>query len=79
MPQLQHMPQFQPMAQLPFMLMSHQHMTMVVTYNVLDAQSGYVADVKYEGQPIPYAAPAPAYGPAPIVPAYGRGPVLVAN
>ncbi len=53
--------------------------TQVVTYNVLDAQSGYVADVKYEGQPIPYAAPAPAYGPAPIVPAYGRGPVLVAN
>ena len=53
--------------------------TQVVTYNVLDAQSGYVADVKYEGQPIAYAAPAPAYGPAPIVPAYGRGPVLVAN
>ena len=53
--------------------------TQVVTYNVLDAQSGYVADVKYEGQPIAYAAPAPAYGPAPIVPAYGRGPILVAN
>ena len=44
--------------------------TQVVTYNVLDAQSGYVADVKYEGQPIPYVAPAPrpAYGPAPVVP-----------
>ena len=39
--------------------------TQVVTYNVLDAQSGYVADVKYEGQPIAYVAPAPrpAYGP----------------
>jgi hypothetical protein len=38
----------------------------VVTYNVLDAESGYVADVKYEGNPIPYAAPAkPAYAPAP--------------
>ena len=38
--------------------------TQVVSYNVLDAASGYVADVKYEGQPIAYAAPRPAYGPA---------------
>lgn len=53
--------------------------TQIVTYNVLDAQSGYVADVRYEGQPIAYAAPAPAYAPAPIVPAYGNGPLLVAN
>ncbi len=38
----------------------------VVTYNVLDANSGYVADVKYEGNPIPYVAPSkPAYAPAP--------------
>ena len=38
--------------------------TQVVTYNVLDANSGYVADVKYEGQPIAYAPPPrPAYGP----------------
>ena len=39
----------------------------VVTYNVLNANSGYVADVKYEGNPSPYAAPSkPAYGPAPV-------------
>ncbi len=31
--------------------------TQVVTYNVLDANSGYVADVKYEGQPIAYVPP----------------------
>jgi hypothetical protein len=38
----------------------------VVTYNVLDANSGYVADVKYEGNPIPYVAPSPpSYAPAP--------------
>jgi hypothetical protein len=38
--------------------------TQIVTYNVLDAASGYVADVKYEGQPIAYAPPPrPAYGP----------------
>ena len=49
--------------------------TQIVTYSVLDAQSGYVADVRYEGAPIPYAAPAPAYAPAPIVPAYGNGPL----
>ena len=35
--------------------------TQVVTYNVLDANSGYVADVKYEGQPIAYVAPRPTY------------------
>ena len=48
--------------------------TQIVTYGVLDAQSGYVADVRYEGAPIPYAASAPSYAPAPIVPAYGNGP-----
>merc|ERR1712168_1233463 len=32
--------------------------TQVVTYNVADAYSGYVADVKYEG--------VPTYGPAPV-------------
>ena len=36
--------------------------TQIVTYNVLDANSGYVADVKYEGQPIAYVAPRPTYG-----------------
>jgi len=40
----------------------------VVTYNVLDANSGYVADVKYEGSPIPYVAPKPSYGPIPSPP-----------
>ena len=40
----------------------------VVTYNVLDANSGYIADVKYEGSPIPYVAPKPAYAPAPAPP-----------
>ena len=48
--------------------------TQVVTYNVLDANSGYVADVKYEGAPVAYAAPAPAYAPAPA-PAYAPAPV----
>ena len=38
--------------------------TQIVTYNVADANSGYVADVKYEGQPIAYVAPRPAYAPA---------------
>ena len=53
----------------------------VVTYNVLDANSGYVADVKYEGNPIPYAAPvkssyapAPAPAPAPVI-TYKPAPV----
>ena len=46
----------------------------VVTYNVLDANSGYVADVKYEGAPVAYAAPAPAYAPAPVR-AYAPAPV----
>lgn len=51
--------------------------TQIVTYNVVDANSGYVADVKYEGQAIPYVAPvpAPAYAaaapaPAVAIPAY---------
>ena len=42
--------------------------TQIVTYNVLDATAGFVADVKYKGQPIPYVAPSPrpAYAPAPV-------------
>ena len=36
--------------------------TQIVTYQVLDATSGYVADVKYEGAAIAYAPPRPAYG-----------------
>jgi hypothetical protein len=42
--------------------------TQVVTYTVGDATSGYVADVRYEGQAVPYVAPRPVYG----VPTYGR-------
>jgi hypothetical protein len=41
-----------------------------------DAHSGYVADVKYIGNPVPvrpaYGPPAPAYAP---LPAYGPAPV----
>ena len=44
--------------------------TQTVTYNVGDAYTGYVADVKYSGE----AAPAPAYKPAPA-PAYKPAPV----
>jgi hypothetical protein len=46
--------------------------TQIVTYSVADAQSGYIADVQYEGvaqyaaAPAYKAAPAPAYRPAPI-------------
>ena len=45
--------------------------TQIVTYNVADAYSGYVADVKYEG--VPHYDPAPAHPavvkahPAPVV------------
>ena len=39
--------------------------TQIVTYNVADAHSGYVADVKYEGEahydPAPVVKAAPAY------------------
>jgi 2-oxoglutarate dehydrogenase E2 component (dihydrolipoamide succinyltransferase) len=34
--------------------------------------NGYIADVKYSGEPV--YAPAPAYGPAPV-PAYGAAPI----
>ena len=36
--------------------------------------NGYVADVKYTGEPVYAAAPAPAYAPAPA-PAYAQAPV----
>jgi hypothetical protein len=39
--------------------------TQIVTYRVDNAESGYVADVRYEGVAIPYEAPKPAYAPAP--------------
>lgn len=42
--------------------------TQIVTYNVLDATSGFVADVRYEGQAIPYVAPAPVAVPLPAAP-----------
>ena len=50
--------------------------TQVVSYSVSDAFSGYVADVKYEGEPKYEAykpAPVPAYKPAPA-PAYKPAP-----
>ena len=38
----------------------------IVTYNVADAYSGYIADVKYEGvAQYPKYEPKPAYHPAP--------------
>jgi len=43
--------------------------TQIVSYRVDDVNSGYVADVRYEGVAIPYEAPKPAYAPAPA-PAY---------
>ena len=47
--------------------------TQIVTYNVLDATSGFVADVRYEGEAVPYIAPVPkaipvAVSPAPVIP-----------
>ncbi len=39
--------------------------TQIVSYRVDDANSGYVADVRYEGVAIPYEAPKAAYAPAP--------------
>ena len=51
-----------------------------VTYTA-DANTGYIADVKYSGEPVYAAAPAPAYGPAPVVvpaPApYRPAPIVV--
>ena len=44
-----------------------------VTYTS-DANTGYIADVKYSGEPV--YAPAPAYGPAPVRP-YAPAPVVV--
>merc|ERR1711931_445748 len=41
--------------------------TQVVTYNVADAYSGYVADVKYEGVAAYPPAPAPVAHPAPLI------------
>ena len=50
-----------------------------VTYNA--DGNGYVADVKYSGEPVYAAAPAPAYGPAPVVVAapapYRPAPIVV--
>ena len=48
--------------------------TQIVTYTVGDAYSGYVADVRYEGEPHypeykPTYKAAPAYKPAPYKPA----------
>ena len=40
--------------------------TQVVSYRVNDADSGYIADVRYEGVAIPYEAPKPAYGAIPL-------------
>ena len=37
--------------------------TQIVSYRVNDADSGYIADVRYEGVAIPYEAPKPAYAP----------------
>ena len=37
--------------------------TQIVSYRVDNADSGYIADVRYEGQPIAYEAPRPAYAP----------------
>ena len=51
--------------------------TQIVSYRVDDAASGYIADVRYEGNAIPYEAPRPAYAPAPA-PAYGAAPIAVA-
>ena len=53
--------------------------TQIVTYNVADGYSGYVADVRYEGQAQypeykPTYKAAPAYKPAPA-PAYKPAPV----
>jgi len=46
-----------------------------VTYTS-DANTGYIADVKYSGEPVYAPAPAPAYGPAPV-PVVAPAPVVV--
>ena len=57
--------------------------TQIVTYTVSDAYSGYVADVRYEGEaryepaPAYKPAPKPAYKPAPT-PAYRPAPTYSA-
>ena len=43
---------------------TNQYFPQIVTYRA-DPETGYVADVKYEGEPAYAPAPAPAYAPAP--------------
>lgn len=40
--------------------------TQIVTYSVLDATSGFVADVRYEGEAVPYIAPVPKVVPVAV-------------
>ena len=50
--------------------------TQTVTYTA--DGNGYIADVKYAGEPVYAAAPAPAYGPAPIRVAPAPAPIAFA-
>ena len=52
--------------------------TQIVTYRV-DGDSGFIADVRYEGEARPYdyhAKPAPAYKPAPAPVVYKPAPIV---